>query len=207
MIFDTVMWVGRAGVFVVGLAVILALTVGLASTALAGTGVGARFDLGKANAVNQINRLVGSVAGPSLLIDNISTAVGATALELQVEPGKPPFKVNSTTEVQGLNVDSLDSKNSSDFLQESSDRDDFLPRKTYDKGGTSADIPGNFASISATCDTGDVALSGGYRFGSPFGDVDIAEERTEGDTYKMTFGGDNSATAHVTCADFPPLRP
>jgi hypothetical protein len=83
---------------------------------------------------------------------------------------------------------------------------DFLPRKTYTKGGTSADIPGNFASVSATCDPGDVALSGGYRFGSPFGDVHIVEERLEGDTYKMTFGGDNSATANVTCADFPPLR-
>jgi len=41
-----VMWVGRATVFLVGLAMIPALTVGLASSALAGTGVGARFDIG-----------------------------------------------------------------------------------------------------------------------------------------------------------------
>ena len=46
-IFSKVMWVGRVTVFLVGLAVILALTVGLASTALAGTGIGTRFDLGK----------------------------------------------------------------------------------------------------------------------------------------------------------------
>jgi hypothetical protein len=60
-----VMWVGRATVFLVGLAVVLALTVGVAFTALAGSGVGARFDLGKTNTVNAVSKLVGSVAGPS----------------------------------------------------------------------------------------------------------------------------------------------
>ena len=120
-------WLGRGTATVMGLAVLLALTVGLASTALAGTGVGARLDLGKANTVNAVTSLVGSVAGSSLKIDNNSTGTGATALRLEVEPGKPPMSVNSTTEVQGLNVDSLDGFNSSEFLQESTDRDDFLP--------------------------------------------------------------------------------
>ena len=46
-IYKKVMFVGRATTFTVGLAVILALTVGLATTALAGTGVGARFQLGQ----------------------------------------------------------------------------------------------------------------------------------------------------------------
>lgn len=55
-----VMWVGRATVFLVGLAMTLAFAVGLASTALAGTGVGARFDLGKTNAVNALTKLVGA---------------------------------------------------------------------------------------------------------------------------------------------------
>src|SRR3712207_6732626 len=90
-----VMLVGKATTFMVGLAVILALTVGVASTALAGTGVGARFDLGKTNTVNAITKLVGSVAGPSIQIDNNSTNAAATALDLQVEPGKAPMKVNS----------------------------------------------------------------------------------------------------------------
>jgi hypothetical protein len=61
-----VVFVGRATTFMVGLAAIVALTVGLASTALAGTGVGARFQLGQTNSVNAITKLVGSVAGPSL---------------------------------------------------------------------------------------------------------------------------------------------
>jgi hypothetical protein len=102
-----VMWLGRATVFVVGLAVILALTVGLASTALAGSGVGATFNLGKTNTVSAISKLVGSVAGPSLLIDNNSTNSAATALDLQVEADKTPMKVNSGTKVANLNVDKL----------------------------------------------------------------------------------------------------
>jgi hypothetical protein len=62
-----------------GVAVMIALTVGLATTALAGTGVGALFNLGKTNTASAISSLVGSVAGPSLKIDNTSTGVGATA--------------------------------------------------------------------------------------------------------------------------------
>lgn len=103
-----VMWLGRATVFVVGLAVILALTVGLASTALAGSGVGATFNLGKTNTVNAISKLVGSVAGPSLMIDNNSTNSAATALNLQVEAGKAPMMVNSTAKVANLTSDKVD---------------------------------------------------------------------------------------------------
>jgi hypothetical protein len=112
-----VMWVGKATVFVVGLAVVLALTVGVASTALAGTGVGARFDLGKTNTVNQISKLVGSVAGPSLQIDNNSAEAAATALDLQVEPGKAPITVNSDAKVANLNADKLDGTDSTGFVQ------------------------------------------------------------------------------------------
>ena len=107
-IFSKVVWFGRATTFMVGLAVILALTVGLASTALAGTGVGSAFNLGKTNTVSAISKLVGSVAGPSLLIDNNSTNSAATALDLQVEAGKAPMKVNSGAKVANLNADKLD---------------------------------------------------------------------------------------------------
>src|SRR5919107_4821976 len=115
-IFSKVMWVGRATKFMVGLAVILALTVGLASTALAGTGVGARFQLGQTNTVNAVTKLVGSVAGSSLQIDNNSTDANATALDLQVEPGKAPMKVNSDTKLANLNSDKLDGKDSAVFV-------------------------------------------------------------------------------------------
>jgi hypothetical protein len=107
-IFKKVVWLGRAITFCVGLAVVLALTVGVVSAALAGTGVGARFDLGRTNTVSAVSKLVGSVAGPSLLIDNNSTNSAATALELQVETGKVPMKVNSGAKVANLNADKLD---------------------------------------------------------------------------------------------------
>jgi hypothetical protein len=105
-----VMWVGRATVFLVGLAVILALVFGVASRALAGSGVNGVFNLGVTNAVDAITTLVGSVAGPSVRIDNNSTNSAATALDLRVEPGKTPMKVNSGTKVTNLNADRIDSK-------------------------------------------------------------------------------------------------
>lgn len=114
-ILARIWWLGRGTATLMGVAVMLALTVGLTSTALAGTGIGARFDLGKTNVVNAATKLTGSLAGASLRIDNNSTRVGATALDLQVEPGKPPMTVNSPTKVEGLNADSLDGRDFFDF--------------------------------------------------------------------------------------------
>ena len=64
------LWLGRGTATVMGLAVMLALTLGLASTALAGTGIGARLDLGKTNVVNATTSLVGNVTGPTLTLKN-----------------------------------------------------------------------------------------------------------------------------------------
>ena len=69
---------------------------------------GATFNVGQTNTANAVSKLVGSVAGPSLQIDNNSTNANATALDLQVEAGKPPMKVNSQTKVALLNADKLD---------------------------------------------------------------------------------------------------
>ena len=205
---DKVMWIGRATVFTVGLAVTLALMLGVATVALAAV-PGDPFKLGTVNSINTVSKLVGSVVGPSLTIDNNSTATGATALDLQVEPGKPPFKVNSTTEVKGLNVDSIDSKNSSDFLQESSDRDDFLPNDTYVK---SANIKGQgnnltvFASVN--CDPGDKLLGGGGFTDSPNEDVTTLSApflQSQGWDYQIRdINNPSSVTASALCADFPP---
>ena len=110
-----VMWVGRATVFLVGLAVSLALVFGVAATALAGTGVGAPFNLGETNRVDAISRLVGAVPGGSLVIDNNSAAAAATALDLRVEAGRAPLKVNSSTRVTRLNADLVDGLDSSEL--------------------------------------------------------------------------------------------
>jgi hypothetical protein len=116
-IYERAMGIARGTALTIGVAVMMALVLGVATSALAGTGVGARFDLGKTNTVNAVSKLVGSVVGPSLQLDNNSTGAGATALDLQVEPGKAPMKVNSGTKVTNLNSDTVDGKDSSQFQQ------------------------------------------------------------------------------------------
>src|SRR5215216_2206110 len=110
-----VMWVGRATVFLVGLAVMLALVLGVATTALAVV-PGDPFRLGQTNGIDAMSTLVGNVAGTMLRVDNNSTGAGATALDLRVEPGKALMKVNSATRVALLNADKVDGKDSTEFL-------------------------------------------------------------------------------------------
>jgi hypothetical protein len=98
------------------LAVVAALTLATASAAFAGSGVGGVFNLGVTNAVDSITSLVGDVGGPSLRINNNSTASNATALDLRVEPGNSPMKTNSATKVTNLNSDQLDGQDASAFL-------------------------------------------------------------------------------------------
>ena len=88
---EKVTWVGRVTVFAVGLAVVLALTVGLATTALAAV-PGDPFKLGKTNTVDRISQLVGSTASSMLRIDNNGAG---SALQPLVESGKAPMTVNT----------------------------------------------------------------------------------------------------------------
>jgi hypothetical protein len=150
-IFKKVMWLGRATTFLVGLAVILALTAGVASTALAGTGVGSAFNLGKTNTVSAISSLVGSVSGSSLLIDNNSTNSAATALNLQVEAGKSPMKVNSAAKVANLNADKLDGM----------DAGQLKGFTTLRVSTTEESAPGGSSiTQTASCQAGEQAISG-----------------------------------------------
>src|SRR5918995_7347997 len=105
-----VAWVGRTASMVFGLAVILALVVGVASTAFGANG--GNFILGSLNnSATAITKLTGTVGGnPALRVSNPSTATGSTALDLQVATGKAPMKVNSTTKVANLNADTVDDK-------------------------------------------------------------------------------------------------
>jgi len=104
------MRVGRATVFLAGLALMLALVFGMVSTAFGANG--GNFILGSINnTATAITRLTGNVGGgPALRISNPSTAAGSTALDLQVETGKAPMKVNSGTRVTNLNADRVDGK-------------------------------------------------------------------------------------------------
>jgi hypothetical protein len=125
-----VMWVGRATVFLVGVAVTLALVLGVATTALAAL-PGDPFRLGQTNGIDAMSTLVGNVAGTMLRVDNSSTAAGATALDLQVEAGKPPMKVNSGMKVAKLNsdkIDGVDSTQLAGFGETAYKQSEFLTR-------------------------------------------------------------------------------
>lgn len=102
-----VMWVGRATVFTVGLAVIVGVVLGVATTALGANGD--RFILGRNNAATAITRLTANVNGPAMqLVNTANPGNNDTALTLSVQPGESPLKVNSATKVPSLNADKLD---------------------------------------------------------------------------------------------------
>jgi hypothetical protein len=105
----------RRTAFLLGLAMMLALMLGVATTALAAV-PGDPFRLGRVNTINALTSLVGSVNNAMLKVDNNSTSTGATALNLQVEPNQAPLSVNSTAgKATNLDVDRLDGKSADEL--------------------------------------------------------------------------------------------
>jgi len=101
-----VAWVGRTASMVFGLALVLALIIGVASMALAANGDPLR--LGQNNVATLLTKLTANVNGSAMQITNTNAGNNATALNLQVANNKPPMKVNSDRLVTNLNADSLD---------------------------------------------------------------------------------------------------
>lgn len=107
------MWVGRTTSAIIGLAVALALVLGVSTMALAAV-PGDPFKLGKINSINRVSTLVGSVTGPLLKVDNNG---GGPALKLEANSGKSPLVVNADAgKAANLDADKLDGKDSSEFL-------------------------------------------------------------------------------------------
>lgn len=137
-IYVKVMWVGRATVFLVGLAVILAVVLGVATSALAAA-PGDPFKLGKANVIDAVSKLVGATANTMLLIDNNGTG---SALQLQVEEGKAPLTVNSSAgRATNLNADKVDGQEASE-LAEPRGYAHVKPEGTVDSGYPSKGVNG-----------------------------------------------------------------
>lgn len=171
----------RGAVLTVGAAVVLAMVVGVANTALAGTGVGAAFNLGKANKVNALSRLVGGASSAMLLVDNNGTG---PALDLQVGPSEvapdektaAPMKVDSGALVENLNADRLDGRDASAFLAadgkaadadrlDGRDSADFLGANVRVRYGSTSTVPPTGPIVReqwAFCNPGERLLSGGY---------------------------------------------
>jgi hypothetical protein len=115
-----VMWVGKANTFCVGLAVVLALMLGVASAALAAL-PGDPFKLGQSNRVDRLSTLVGTLAGPVLRVDKRRPgygprAAGGRSRHPPSNEDRGPMKVDSQGKVINLNSDELDGQNASEFL-------------------------------------------------------------------------------------------
>ncbi len=145
-------WLGKATVFLVGLAVVLAVVIGLASRATAHTGSVGLFHLNHSNTGTAISDLQGTLNNSPLL--RITNNGAGTALGLRVPSDKPPLFVNSSTKVGSLNADLLDGK----------DESAFLPNKTYAKHATGQgqEITIGRRFLAAYCDSGDRIISGGH---------------------------------------------
>src|SRR5215207_10689468 len=157
-----VAWVGRTASMVFGLALVLALVFGMASTAFGITG--GNFILGSLNnTATAITKLTGTVGGgPALQVSNPSTATGSTALDLQVATGKAPMKVNSDTQVANLNSDKVDGLDASQLGGLSG---------VEQVGVAGVENSNDIKVTFATCPEGKVAIGGGARMN---GFIDVA---------------------------------
>jgi hypothetical protein len=92
----------------VGLAILLALIVGLASAAFGANGQA--WVLGQNNVATTITRLGGNggVDGPMVRITNNDAGTDDKALSLNVQEGEAPLGVNRDTLVANLNSDQVD---------------------------------------------------------------------------------------------------
>ena len=114
-IFGKLAWLGRATSAVVGLAVVLALVVGVSSQALAGNLDPLKIGSLR-NVATKTTALVGKVATGSAL--EVKNASGGPALGLQVGVGKAPLKVNPEAgTATGLSADEIDGKDSGELGQ------------------------------------------------------------------------------------------
>ena len=113
-LFGKLVWLGRATSAVVGLAVVLALVVGVSSQALAGNLDPLKIGSLR-NVATNTTALVGKVAsGEALVVKNPS---GGPALGLQVGAGQAPLTVNAEAGTStNLSADELDGMDSSAFL-------------------------------------------------------------------------------------------
>jgi hypothetical protein len=89
-----------------------AAVVMVSSAALAGTGIGAVFNLGKVNSVNAQSALVGSSSAAMLRVKNSGSGRAAS---FQVKSGHAPFAVNTGIKVPNLNSDRLDNFHASEL--------------------------------------------------------------------------------------------
>ena len=183
-VVSKVVWVGRATVFLVGLAVIAALLFGVATTALGANGD--FFKVGRSNSASAVSVLDKRGAGP--------------ALRLEVGNGKP-LAVDSATKVDNLNADRIDGKDSSALM----------PARTYVvEHEESIEPPTVAISRTIFCDDGDVPISGGFGSLDPESQTISSRRIVLGDEdvwlVAVRSSGSDTFLVQAVCTDFPPLH-
>jgi hypothetical protein len=116
-IFSGVWRIGRVTALALGVAVMLALVVGAASVAFGADGDAWR--LGKGNIATKITALGGQlgVDGPMVRLINNNADANDTALDLRVQAGEAPLRVNSDQVVTNLNADTVDGKDANELTR------------------------------------------------------------------------------------------
>jgi hypothetical protein len=192
------------------LLVVVALTLGVVSSAFAANGQNFIIGNGLTDTIKNIATLPtkltmrGTATGPARQVTQQSTNTGAAGIGVTVPTGKAPLKVNATAgKATNLNADKLDNIDSLNFW-----------RGTYYIVTFTNFAPGTANATSSygiTCEPGDSVLSGGYTVdtagGTPTiiknaGDIGILAEGDNG--YVMSWK--NGATVaniklFVQCAD------
>ena len=194
-VLSRILWLGRGTATTMGVAVMLAVVLGVGTSALAAV-PGDPFKLGRTNSIDVMSTLVGSASGTLLRINNNGSG---PAVDLRVEEGEAPMNVNSTTRVNGLNADQIDGKDSAAFVP----ADTYVERNIVEGEGG-----GLIESTTAFCDQGDVLLGGGFDVSAD--DTVITSEAfsdRSGWSVSIKDNGINTVSfAEAICADLPPLR-
>lgn len=152
--------IGKVAALAVGLAVMLAVLLGVATTALAAA-PGDPFRLGRLNVIDRISVLRGESNGPMLRVFNRGNS---PALDLRTKAGKPPLTVNSAARVPRLNADKVDGKDASQLRGQQgpqgeqgevgiSEREVVTGSSRFDSDGVKA--------TGAACPPGKTTLGGG----------------------------------------------
>jgi hypothetical protein len=171
--------VGRATIFSVGIAAILAVVLGVATTATAADG--SSFLLGKSNVAKQVSTLINKGAG--------------AALGLKVEPRQAPLTVNPEAgTATNLSADELDGKDSDQILPIVRAEKDPSPFNADTVTGMSAET--NSVSIDAPVD-GILVISGNVWLYNPSNEVQ---------SFSTRIRLDGSEEAHLDASNVPANR-
>jgi hypothetical protein len=187
---STVLWVGKGTVFLVGLTVIFAVVLGVATTAAAHTGFPRLFHLGHDNPVTSLSKMTGSVANGVLQVTNegFTTTQDATAITATNNSdgsptvratnanGSPALDLNvgqscttSCTRKAPMTVNSsarVDKLNAD--LLDGMDSTDFISGLEYRVGALEAFDSSAVKTAIVSCSPGKHALGGGHSFsGTP----------------------------------------